>query len=178
MTPAEALRVMAMLSGRQFDPDVLTAWTSLLAEHRAEVSAHWAVQGDERGEDELGTRHEHRPSGGKTTPPKPRQSRLDCGARFRVKCIYAERLELLEAGPSCFESTVKDLSKNGVCLNTDHALYRGELLHINLEQGGKSMWLEGRVAWCRRNASRSGYLCGVRLQSRLPEGYRPGADAA
>ncbi len=178
MTPAEALRVMAMLSGRQFDSEVLRAWTSLLSQHQAEVSAHWAVQGDERGEDELGARHEHRPSGGKTTTPKMRQPRLDCHQKFKVNCVYAERLDLLEKGKGGFESMVNDLSKNGICLHTDHALYRGEVLHIHLEQGGNSMWLEGRVAWCRRNTPERGYRCGIRLESRLPEGRCPGADAA
>ncbi len=167
LTPAEANRVLNSVAGRQLDPELLDCWNSLCAARGTRPPEAWAVRGNQHEEDELSTKHEHRvqPSGHNGVRHRPK--RFACNGKIGALCVYAGRLEGLSSGPNRFDCPVQDLSRSGLCLRTDHALFRGEVIHVLLRGRRQSVWVQGVVAWCRQCDDRSGFRCGVRLCHRV-----------
>ncbi|MCP4590080.1 MAG: HD domain-containing protein [bacterium] len=167
LTAVEANRVLDSLSGRQFDPGLLACWSELCATRGIKPPEEWAVHGDNHQEDELSTKHEHRVQSAPKSEHRHRAERLSCDGRIGAACVYAGRLEGLTDAPDKFAGRVQDLSRGGVCLRTDHPLFRGEVIHLLLNSQEQSVWVAGAVAWCRQQRDKTGFLCGIRFSHRV-----------
>ena len=148
MRSAEANRVMATQSGRQFDPDMLGAWISLCEKHPFETSSTTVVSLCD-AEDMPSTKHEHKPS-----PPPPkllgqRRTRHECKNSTMVRCVYVGRLEKRTAAPEEFTALVNDISRGGLCILTAYPMYRGEVINVKVSSLGDETWVQSMVCWCR-----------------------------
>ncbi|HUU81980.1 MAG TPA: HD domain-containing phosphohydrolase [Phycisphaerae bacterium] len=169
LTPLETNRVLNALAGRQFDPELLACWRDLFEERGIRPPDEWAVRGGEHAEDELAPEHEHRPSDARRAVMRCRPPRTVFNGDVRTVCVYSGRLEGVTSAPDRFECLVRDLSRFGMGLHSDHPLFRGEVLHVLVKCAGRPIWLESVVAWCRQQDQGRGYCCGVRFTSRLGE---------
>lgn len=169
LTPAEANRVLNRLAGRVFDADLLACWESLCGRHGTRLTDDWAVSGDSHGEDTLATQHEHRAQDARRSEQRYRSNRFDCDGRVDAVCVYAGRLSGVSGTPDSFSCTVQNLSKAGACLQGNHPLFRGEVIHVLLNTIKESCWVQGVVAWCRQMKNGTGFQCGVRFQGRITE---------
>jgi hypothetical protein len=169
MTLREANDVLAMLAGRQFDPELLVRWNELCQLQRDLPPAEWLVQGENHGEPEPAPEHEHRPHARTREACHDRAPRFVCRDRTDATCVYVGRLPDVSTAPRRFVSPVQNLSRGGICLNTFAPLYRGEVVHVQVRSSQTALWVEGVVAWCRRREDSDGFRCGIHFQSRLHE---------
>ncbi len=150
LTPKDASRTLNTQAGRQFDSDMLACWNDLF-------ERCW-VQGEPMPlklpvfeSDEASSRHEHSPPGKLRNVFGARPKRYDCGARVMVKCIYAGRLHDTTCAPDEFVASVHDVSHGGLCIYSSHPMYRGEVVHVQVNKGAETTWIRGTVAWCRQH---------------------------
>lgn len=148
MGAAEANRVMATQSGRQFDADLLDAWIALCDKEQIEPEKS---RGNSvpRADDMPSHKHEHKP---KQPPPKllgQRQPRHECRNGTLVRCVHVGRLEEVTGSPEEFTALVHDLSRGGLCVLTAGPMFRGEVINIKISSHGEDTWVQGVVAWCR-----------------------------
>lgn len=166
MTPADALRVLAAQSGKQFDGAMVEQWRQVFGQFYAST---WnSSEFRDVPEDELSPHHEHRPSAPPPMAPKDRPKRHLCENRAVVRCRYAGRLINATCAPDDFGAPVRDISQSGICINASHPMYRGEVLHLRVPVDNKPAWIRGAVAWC---ASTEGgtFRIGVRFIERIEE---------
>jgi|GEM_PF-1750533 len=167
LDPPEANAVLATQAGRQFDSDLLNIWMDLF-------DRCWNEEGlglnktCSAEEDELSTRHEHRPK-----PPVPkivhqRSTRFACRGHTIVQCVYAGRLSNVTAAPNEFGAPVFDVSRTGLCIHAAHPMYRGEIIHVRINLQGEVVWVRGQVAWCRQDSVDT-YRIGVRFTGRISD---------
>ena len=167
LSPPEAVRVLATQAGKQFDVALLGIWQQTFERHWAQQAGGRRLEVLEET-DELSTRHEHRPA-----PPPPkithqRPTRHACKGNGMVLCIYAGRLTNVTAAPDEFGALLHDVSRTGLCICAAHPMYRGEIVHVQINMTGESMWLRAAVAWCRQQDANS-YRIGLRFTQRLCE---------
>lgn len=166
-TPHQANRALIAQAGRQFDRDLLVCWRELF--ERCWSQAPQALPVDPvTGSDEVSSRHEHRP-----TPPTrgvfgPRSQRFTCDRDVRIKCVYAGRLNDATCAPDEFLTSIHDVSRGGLCIYSGYPMYRGEVVHLQIEQGKQPVWVRGVVAWCRQHEANV-YKTGLRFVERIPE---------
>ncbi|UCC29818.1 MAG: HEAT repeat domain-containing protein [Phycisphaerales bacterium] len=186
-TPLQASRALNSQAGRQFDADVLTRWNELFDRCWSQQPVVLPIQPG--GEiDEVSSRHEH----GQPAPQRKafgaRPKRFTCNARAMVKCVYAGRLHDATCAPDVFVASVHDVSYRGLCMYSAYPMYRGEVVHVQIDKGTHKMWVRGTVAWCRQHEGNI-YKAGLRLVQRIPEHevrapvdvqgiVRPGANRA
>lgn len=166
-TAPEATRAMRAQAGRQFDADLLRCWCDLFERHWVDGVPLTRIE-NAAAQDEISSRHEHRP-----TPPPPkvfgdRAKRFECDGNVTVTCVYAGRLYHVGAAPDEFVAPVRDISRSGLCIYSAHPMYRGEIIHIRLHNGTRDFWVRATVAWCRQHDDHL-YRAGVRLEQRIVE---------
>ncbi len=165
LTPTKAVRVLASQAGRQLDAELLACWQGVFERHwrepATEPDADVCQAGNERA-----VSQEHRsllqPRIASRRPP-----RFACEGDVKVGCVYAGRLKDVNAAGSTFVAPLCDVSKEGVCMRTEHPMYRGEVLNLLMDVRGRKVWVQGVVAWCRRQAPGSVYRSGLRLIRRI-----------
>ncbi|MCH7838985.1 MAG: HEAT repeat domain-containing protein [Planctomycetes bacterium] len=163
----EATRAMRAQAGRQFDADLLGCWCDLFERRWLGGVPLTQIENDAT-QDELSSRHEHRP-----TPPPPkmfgdRAKRFECDDNVTVTCVYAGRLHHVGAAPNEFVAPVCDISRSGLCIYSTHPMYRGEIIHIRMRNGTRDFWVRATIAWCRQHNAHL-YRAGVRLDQRILE---------
>lgn len=169
LTPLEANRALNSQAGRQFDADMLVHWNELFDRCWSQGPALPPMQaGSERNE--LSSRHEH-------CLPPPRRSvfgarpkRFTCNARAMIKCVYAGRLHDATCAPDEFVASVHNVSHTGLCMYSAYPMYRGEVIHVQIDKGTHKVWVRGTVAWCRQEEGNI-YKAGLRFVQRIP-GYK------
>ncbi len=166
LTPDEANRRLAAHAGRQFHADFVARWLALFERCHREGQATAAL-GEDTPESVPSTRQEHRPA------PKrdvfgPRARRFPCNPNVKVRCLYSGRLKDATCAPDEFVVTLKDVSRGGLCFYSDFPMYRGEAVHVQLQQDEPSEWVRGTVAWCRQKKN-AGYTTGIRFVERVRE---------
>jgi len=164
MTPAEAVRVMKLQQGRQFDPKLYAQWVRLFNrcwQSRADAHSPPVIQPVETEQ----FHRDHRVE--RPAPVQRGQPRLPCNGRVQVQCCHAGRLGGTSSAPDRFVLPLLDLSKAGMCLRSMQPMYRGEVLHLFMEAAGCKAWVRGLVAWCRRAGGNEGYKVGVRFLEKI-----------
>jgi HD-GYP domain-containing protein (c-di-GMP phosphodiesterase class II) len=168
LAPAEANRVISTLSGRQFDPQVVQTWNQIFLKHAVQPPEEWTQPMLQAGQDE-GSNAEHQRQKARKGQTLYRPQRRPCRGTIRAHCHYVGRLKDVSPAPARFDCTVRDLSRFGMCLRTDHPLFRGEIVQIKTGSAVLPVWVEGVVAWCRWQERQEEYHCGIRFVSRLDE---------
>ena len=166
MTPPDAVRVLNTQSGRQFDPKVLGAWSDLFERSWSADSKQPQLALDQSSED-AGSRHEHRPVPERSTTRKRRSRRFDCAGDVRVKCFYAGSLNVNTTAEE-FVAPIRDVSRSGICMFSPDPMYRGEVIHVQIEQGDMRVWVRGVVVWCRQHDLNI-YRVGVQFVQRISD---------
>lgn len=150
LTPKDASRTLNAQAGRQFDQDMLARWNELF--ERCWVQGEpMALQLPAFEADEASSRHEHSPPGKRRNVFGARPKRYDCKARVMVRCVYAGRLHDATCAPDEFFASVHDVSPGGLCIYSSHPMYRGEVVHVQVNKGAETTWIRGTVAWCRQH---------------------------
>ncbi len=167
MEPPDAVRVLNTQAGRQFDPQILGHWNELF-------ERFWSQNGQRilpsagDGCEEVASRHEHRPVAERRSERKRRSKRFDVGGEITVKCVCAGSLNVTLC-PEEFTAPVLDVSRSGLCIFSSDPMYRGEVVHVQMEQGGQQLWVRGVVVWCRQH-DLNVYRVGVQFLQRISEG--------
>lgn len=164
MRPAEAVRRMGFQSGKQFDPALYAAWVDLYQRCWRVLPAEPETC-DEPVASAYHSDH-HSRSAGHRARNGPRQA---CFGRLHAHCIYTGRLHQVTDAPDRFATPLIDLSRGGVCLASDHPMFRGEVVSIRLGAAGDSPWVRGVVRWCRRAARGNGYRAGIQFVCKLSD---------
>ena len=166
-TPLEANRALNSQAGRQFDADMLARWNELFDRCWSQGPEVVAIKpGGEIVE--LSSRHEHGQPARRRRAFGARPKRFTCNARAVVKCVYAGRLHDTTCAPDVFVASVHNVSHGGMCMYSAHPMYRGEVVHVQIDKGTHKMWVRGTVAWCRQHEG-STYKAGLQLVQRIPE---------
>lgn len=166
LEPADAVRQLKYQSGKQFDAVLLATWEALFNRCWKDTAVSKSLETEES--DVGKTYHDdHRSSPVGDTPRK--QERLPCKERAKVRCFYAGRLTDASAAPDEFVSPLYDLSRGGLCLFVTHPMYRGEVVHLLIETGGKKTWVSGVVRWCRKEQDDRRFKAGIQLDGRISE---------
>lgn len=168
LSPPEAIRAMNPLAGKQFDPEILAVWTALF--HRywiAGIDFELKHNPDVANEDES-FRHEHRP-----TPPPPitfnqRPKRFECKSNVTVECIYSGKLMKVNTAPDKFIASVYNISRAGLNIYCIHPMYRGEVIHVRINDGKNEFWVRGSVAWCKPHDLNM-YRVGIQFLERISD---------
>ncbi len=167
LTPREANRALNTQAGRQFDPDMLGWWNALF--DRCWSHGPPVLPIDQAGEvDEISSQQEHRPPPSRGEVFGARPKRFTCNARVMVKCVYAGRLPDTTCAPDEFAASVHDVSRGGLCIYSAYPMYRGEVVHVQVEKGGRHTWVRGTVAWCRQHDVNL-YKTGLQFVQRISE---------
>ncbi|MFQ5430234.1 MAG: HD domain-containing phosphohydrolase [Phycisphaerae bacterium] len=164
MEPIEAKRLLRYQAGRQFDPALYALWDALF-ERCWQAGRKEALLSDR--ESDLGTSYhdDHRPVSGKAVAR--RSPRTLCRGRTAVRCFYAGRLCGVSDAPEAFVSSLHDLSRAGLCMVTEHPMYRGEVVHVLVETAGEKHWIRGVVRWCRKQPCDKRYKAGIQFARRI-----------
>lgn len=168
LTPPEATRAMNSLAGKQFDPELLVTWNALFNRYWT-AGIEYEIKGSLDGaQNDVLYRHEHRP-----TPPPPthfsqRPKRFECDGNVTVQCIYAGRLMNMNMAPSKFVASVHDVSRSGLSLYNAHPMYRGEMIHVRINDGKTEFWVRGSVAWCKPH-NETMYRVGIQFLQRISD---------
>lgn len=165
IAPVEANRLLKQQSGKQFDSDFLACWLDLFDKSMRECGPDRFLSSC-RTSEEVSSRHEHRPDGPCPDVVGPRQRRYECKANTKIRCVYAGRLQDVSDAPSEFAAVVLDVSKNGLCLKTEHPMFRGEVINVHISGDGTRVWVRAIVAWCHQNAP-GDYRIGVQFEQRM-----------
>lgn len=171
LTPREAIRVMRCHVGKQFDPDLFGAWEKLFEQSWRKYPRRLAANDDGPCE-EVSYHRDHYSAPRRQRTPR-RRSRLNCQERAKVKWIYSGRLLDEEVDPNEFTSRLHDLSPCGLCMYTDHPMYRGELIHLLVASQENQVWVRGIVRWCRRDPSDRCFMTGVEFLQRISADEAP-----
>lgn len=166
MAPPDAVRVLNTQAGRQFDPKTLSHWTDLFKRCWLQDGQRLLIDTDS-GSEEVTSRHEHRPVAEGHSKLKRRSKRFDCSGEVAVKCIHAGNLNLT-VGQGEFTAPVQDVSRGGLCMFSPDPMYRGEVVHVQIEQGGHQLWVRGVVVWCRQH-DLNVYRVGLKFVERITE---------
>ncbi len=163
----QANRVLGTQAGTQFDIDILNTWTNLCTQF---VSDHFEQGAIEIcGEpEELSTRHEHRMLSAAPATTALRPPRFISQGASMVTCSYAGQLMSNGGSPERFRALVRDVSRGGVCIETAHAMYRGEILHVQMDANHQKIWVRSAVAWCKQMEANV-YRTGIRFIARVDE---------
>ena len=167
LSPEEALRALQAQSERQFDPLMLAYWSQLLNKCPLDSMSQPEADG-QSGEDSISTRQEHRSLRSARHTFGQRRPRHRCSAKTSVRCVYVGRLYDATAAPDEFTASLVDVSRGGLCILTDHPLYRGEYIHVEVDQGGRRAWVRARVSWCR-HVEAGLYRTGAQFTTRVAE---------
>lgn len=168
LEPADAVRQLKFQSGKQFDAALLATWEALFKRcwKNTAVSKSLETEKSDVGK----TYHDdHRSVPAGDTARK--QERLSCREKVKVRCYYAGRLVDASAAPDQFVSPLHDLSRSGLCLFVTHPMYRGEVVHLLIETGGKQTWVSGVVRWCRKEQKDRRFKAGIQLDGRISEDH-------
>ncbi len=163
----QANRVLTTQAGTQFDADLLETWTDLCSSF---VSDH-LEQGEIEicGEpDEISTRHEHRVMAAGPSNTALRPPRFISHGATMVHCSYAGQLMKEEHSPERFRAIVRDVSRGGLCIETAHPMYRGEIIHVQMDANRQKIWVRSAVAWCQQLEA-DVFRTGIRFISRVQE---------
>jgi HD-GYP domain-containing protein (c-di-GMP phosphodiesterase class II) len=165
-SPIDAMRILKYEIGRQFDRDLYRKWVHLF-------SRYWNLQisqlelNDLQGEAGLSYHSDHRSSPRKEILRN--QPRLCCRGRVQVRCKIVRQLIGLPARSTDMTLALLDLSRGGLCMFSPDPMYRGEVVNLCLSVAGAApLGVRAVVAWCRKEAGRSGFKVGIRLTSRIP----------
>lgn len=164
MSPVDAARVLMYQKGKQFDPALYSVWMQLFQKC-------WQAQdtiGEFGSEEEDGGHSfhsDHRQERNTNTPRT--QPRLVCRGRANVQCVHVGKLVETGNGLTNEVLPLQDLSRGGLCMVTDRPMYRGEIVHVRMEAGGRQVWVRGLVSWCRRDISKANYKTGVKFLERI-----------
>ncbi len=165
LTPAEANEQLGRQAGRQFDPHIFACWQRLF-ERSWRTQFGVMMSPIEQHAEAVSFHRDHYPA-----PPEPsvprHQPRQFCHGRASVRCFYAGRLSGVTAAPDDFVSPLLDISRRGMCINTNHPMYCGEIVHVHIDSGVNSVWAKGVVRWCRRTPDKAGFKTGFQLTHRL-----------
>jgi len=163
----QANRVLGTQSGAQFDADLLKIWTSLCTKF---VSDHLEKGGIEIcGEpEEISTRHEHRVLAAAPANTALRPPRFVSHGATMVNCSYAGQLMNDEGSTERFGALVRDVSRGGLCIETAHAMYRGEIVHVQMDANRQKIWVRSAVAWCQQ-LDADVFRTGIRFIARVKE---------
>lgn len=168
LTPPEAIRSMNAMSGKQFDPELLVAWTAMFNRYWTAGIEYELKEHLDGAQNDVVYRHEHRP-----TPPPPksfneRPKRFECEGNVTVQCIYAGRLLNIDMAPNNFVASVHDVSRSGLSLYSAHPMYRGEMIHVRINDGKNEFWVRGSVAWCKPH-NEDMFRVGVQFMKRISD---------
>lgn len=171
----EAVQVIQRQADRQFDGDLVRCWSDFIERVRRTQQIE-SFDSTAEGGVAFSPRHEHRAATSRRTTYGNRAKRFVCHTKRNVNYIYVGRLKGGERAPQKFTAALRDASRSGMCILTEHPMYRGEMLNLHVEGGEKTVWVRGVVAWCRRHADasfRAGiqFLCRVEpdeIQRRVP----------
>jgi hypothetical protein len=166
LTPSDANRVLLAQSGKQFDPELLQYWEELFNEHWREDSSFLQAINSQQTDQEGQSRHEHLPNKASETR-RLRAARLMCNGDTKIVCLYAGRLKDTTLAPDVQVAPLYDVSRGGMCMMTDHPMYRGEVVHLRVNPNNERGWVRGVVAWCRREVNNKSYKAGIRLIKRI-----------
>lgn len=168
MTPHDANHVINAVAGTQFDAELVRCWNALF-------ERCWSVGASGGGREYLrktetkpSIHHEGRATNPSSSTSHPRAKRAKCHDGVTIRCVYAGRLEAVTNVPDEFIASVADVSRGGLCMSTAHPMYRGEIIHVQLKQQAKLMWVRGEVAWCKQTNGKI-YRTGLRFLSRIDE---------
>lgn len=166
LTIDEASRALNAQAGRQFDPEILKVWNELLHRCTQQVGGPLPVAPSSVAGEQLATRNEHRAAPKRRTMFGPRAKRYSCNGNVNVKCYYAGRLADATCAPDEFNALLHDVSRNGLCLYSPYPMYRGEVVHIQIQQPTNPVWVRGLVAWCRQHEGTT-FKVGLRFVQRI-----------
>lgn len=83
-----------------------------------------------------------------------------------VQCKYAGRLPDVSTAPPEFGALVHDISRSGLSIYSAHPMYRGEVIHVQLNFDGEPVWISSTVAWCRQQDANA-FRIGLRFTRRV-----------
>ena len=147
LTPKEATMALLAQADRQFDPQVLKCWTTVMDRCRSLADTIESPPALDEPE-ELSSRHEHRAMDRRRKSYGLRAKRFSCSRKVAASCLYAGRLPEVNDVPTKFDAPILDISRGGICIGTSHPCYRGEIIHVQIVQGAKRIWVRTSVAWC------------------------------
>ncbi len=161
-----ANHAMALQAKRQFDPDILSQWLQVCERYRIDEERRTAEATAEPGQ--TISRYEGATRWRCQQVSVKRPPRRKCPPGTVVRCIYAGRLINATVTPNDFGSPVQDVSRGGMCINTAHPMYRGEIVHLRIPGPSGASWIGSMVAWCRQHEARR-YCVGLQFIRRLAE---------
>ncbi len=163
----QANRVLSTQAGTQFDADILKIWTKLctkfVSEHLEEGSIEICGEPEE-----ISTRHEHRVLTAAPANTALRPPRFVSHGATMVNCSYAGQLMSDEGSQEHFRALVRDVSRGGLCIETAHAMYRGEIVHVQMDANQQKIWVRSAVAWCQQ-LDADVFRTGIRFIARVKE---------
>jgi len=161
----EAVQVIQRQAGRQFDTDLVRCWSDFIERIRRTQQIESFVN-TAAGGAAISPRHEHRAAAPRRGVYGNRAKRFICHTKKYVDYIYAGRLCGGEGAPQRFTAGLRDASRSGLCIFTQHAMYRGEMLNVLVDGSGQRVWVRGVVAWCRRHDD-TGFRAGIQFLHRV-----------
>lgn len=164
LSPVDAARVLMYQKGKQFDPDLYGVWIRLFNRcWQSQESINTPTESEDDGGHSFHS--DHRQERSANTPRS--QPRLICRGRATVQCFHVGKLVEDDRGVAEEVVPLQDLSRGGLCMSTDRPMYRGEIVHVRMEAGGKNVWVRGLVSWCRRDIAKACYQTGVKFLERI-----------
>jgi len=169
LKPAEANRIMATQSDKQFDAEMLAMWTALCNRWGMEPVTRIAPPGTggTSGDDDM-ARHEHRPTTKLPSRIDRRQTRHECNGQAMVSCVYVGRLPQVTQTPESFNALVQDISRRGLSILHAYPMYRGEVVNLRVRVNTGLIWVRSTVAWCRQK-DENVFRIGLRFLERIDE---------
>ncbi len=147
LNPREATMALLAQADRQFDPQVLKCWTTVM-DRCSTLAATAEPPPATDSPEELSSRHEHRAMDRRRKTFGARAKRFYCSGKLAAKCVYAGRLPEVSDAPMEFEAPVLDISRGGICISRRDPCYRGEIIHVLINRGHERIWVRTCVAWC------------------------------
>lgn len=164
-TAEDAMGIIVRNAGRQFDADYVRCWSDMVA-RIGSISNTGLIQNTATDDNPLSSRHEHRTNAPRRNVYGNRAKRFECHTPKEVRCLYAGRLFSPKSKQREFTTSVKDASRSGLCVTSARRMYRGEIINVLIDGGGKRQWVRSGVAWCRRSDTAS-FRCGLRFLKRI-----------
>jgi len=161
----EAIQMIQRQAGRQFDADLVRCWSEFIERIGRVQPIESFVNTADAGKS-ISPRHEHRTAAPRRSAYGNRAKRFVCHTKKNVDYVFVGRLRGGDGVPPKLTAGLRDASRSGMCIFSEHPMYRGEMLNVKVEGGATTAWVRGVVAWCRRHID-GGFRAGIQFLHRV-----------